>query len=111
MLGLRDDGPGTVYQHRSQVDVSTPADAQQTLIVTGAALSGCQSQRCRHLLAFLVLLASTDRCNQRRRYQRSDTPQLLQSLGHLVAVGERLDLFIELGFSIIQGNKVAPKAM
>jgi len=32
VLGLRDDGPGTLYEHRSQVDLTTLADAQQALL-------------------------------------------------------------------------------
>jgi hypothetical protein len=62
-----------VYQHRSQVNVATLADAKKPLLVTGAALSGRQSKGCRHLSALLVLLDSTDRRNQCCGYQWSDT--------------------------------------
>jgi len=46
MFRLRDDGSGTVYQYRSQVNIAVLADAKKALLVTGAAFSGRQSQRC-----------------------------------------------------------------
>ncbi len=36
---LRDHGSGTVYQHRSQVNIAALADAKKALLVTGTALS------------------------------------------------------------------------
>ena len=65
------------------------------MFVTRTALPWREPERRCQLFAFAVLLTRTDCCDQRRRHERPNTAKLLQSLGYFVAVGERLDLFVE----------------
>ena len=80
-----------------------------------SALSGFDRRRfdlfaSGHLPAFGVLFGATDRGDQSGGHHRADTTQLLQSPGHLITVGESLDLSVHLEYPIIQQHQVGPQA-